>query len=74
MAQWLRVLAAFQKLPELNSQQPHGNLQPSIMRSDILLWPEDVHADRALVYIQKIKTKTKKKDILYMSCPFAPDI
>jgi hypothetical protein len=27
-----------QQPPELKSQQPHGGSQPSIMRSDALVW------------------------------------
>ena len=37
MAQRLRALATFSRSPEFNSQQPHGNSQPSIMESDALL-------------------------------------
>ena len=33
MAQWLRALTALPG-PEFNSQQPHGDLQPSVMGSD----------------------------------------
>jgi hypothetical protein len=36
MVQWLRALTALEEVPEFNSQQPHGDLQSSIMRSDAL--------------------------------------
>jgi hypothetical protein len=29
--------------PEFNFQQPHGGLLPSVMGSDALFWPADVH-------------------------------
>jgi hypothetical protein len=48
MAQRLRALAA---LPEVNSQQLHGSSQTSVMRSDALFWPADIHAGR-MVYIK----------------------
>ena len=38
MAQWLRALTALFRGPELNSQQPHGGSQPSVMRFDALFW------------------------------------
>ena len=42
MAQWLRDCSS--RGHEFNSQQPHGGLQPSIMRSDALFWHVGVHA------------------------------
>ena len=41
--------------PEFNSQQPHGGLKPSVVRSDVPFWHADVHADRALKYIKRDK-------------------
>jgi hypothetical protein len=35
MAQWLRTRTAF---PEINSQQPHGGSQPSVMGSNAPSW------------------------------------
>jgi hypothetical protein len=35
---------------ELDSQQPYGGSQPSVMRSDVLFWPSGAHAERALMY------------------------
>ena len=40
----------------LNSQQPHGGSQSSVMRSDALFWHAGVHADRALIYIIQNKS------------------
>lgn len=34
--------------PEFDSQRPHGDSQPSIMRSCALFWPAGVHAGRTL--------------------------
>jgi len=34
--------------PEFNSQQPHGDSQPSVMRSGALFWPAVTYADRML--------------------------
>jgi hypothetical protein len=28
----------FSRVPEFNSQEPHGDLQPSVMGSDALFW------------------------------------
>ena len=62
MAQWLRALVSSSKGPEFNSQQPHGGSQPSVMGSDALFWHAGVHADRALIYINQIKSlKIKQK-------------
>jgi hypothetical protein len=40
-------------LPEVNSQQPRGGSQPSVMASDAPppFWHADVKADRILTYI-----------------------
>jgi len=37
-AQWLGALTALHRGPEFNSQQPHGDSQPSVMESDALFW------------------------------------
>jgi hypothetical protein len=39
--------------PEFNSQQPHSGSQPSIIESDVLFCQTGVHANRALIYINK---------------------
>ena len=46
MARWLRALRG----PEFNSQQPHGDSQPSIKESDALFWHTGVYADKALIH------------------------
>ena len=33
-----RLLRALTALPEVNSQQPHGGSQPSVMESSALFW------------------------------------
>jgi hypothetical protein len=38
MAQWVRALTALLEGPKFKSQQPHGGLQPPVMRSDALFW------------------------------------
>jgi hypothetical protein len=38
--------------PEFNSQQPHGDLQSSVMSSEALFWCAGIHADRILIYIK----------------------
>jgi hypothetical protein len=38
--------------PEINSQQPYGESQPSILESDALFWHAGVHANRALINIK----------------------
>ena len=47
MAQRLRALCSSRD-PEFNSQQPHGNSQPSVMRSGALSWLADINAVRIL--------------------------
>jgi hypothetical protein len=37
-AQGLRALSASSRGPVFNSQQPHGDSQPSVMGSDALFW------------------------------------
>ena len=48
------------KGPEFNPQQPHGGPGPSIKGSDALLWSAGIHADRALIYQNNIKTVNLK--------------
>jgi hypothetical protein len=55
MAGWLKTLGCSSRGPEFNSQQPHGGLQPFIMRSDALFCHAGIHANRALVYIRYIE-------------------
>ena len=38
MAQWVRAPDCSSEGPEFKSQQPHGGSQPSVTRSDSLLW------------------------------------
>jgi hypothetical protein len=38
MAQWVRAPYCSSEGLEFKSQQPHGGSQPSVMRSDSLLW------------------------------------
>jgi len=38
MAHWLRDTDCSSRVPEFNSQQPHGGSQPSVMESDALFW------------------------------------
>jgi hypothetical protein len=38
MAQQVRAPNCTSEGPEFKSQQPHGGLQPSVMRSDALFW------------------------------------
>ena len=45
--------------PEFNPQQPHGGLQPFVMRSDAFFWPAGIQADRAVYIINKINLKKK---------------
>jgi hypothetical protein len=38
--------------PEFNSQQPHGDSQPSVMESNALFWHEGIYVGRqTIVYI-----------------------
>jgi hypothetical protein len=49
--------------PEFKSQQPHGGSQPSVMRSDALVWCVLKTATVYFFYIiNKSKKKKKKKD------------
>ena len=49
MAQWLRPLVAcYSRDPKFNSEQPHGDSQPSSMESDPLFWYVE---DRYIVHI-----------------------
>jgi hypothetical protein len=48
MVQWLRALAV---LPVVLSSIP-SNHKLTTMLSDALFWHADVHADRALIYIE----------------------
>jgi hypothetical protein len=38
MAQWVRAPDCSSEGPEFKSQQPHGGSQPSVTRSDALIW------------------------------------
>ena len=44
--------------PKFNSQQPHGGLQPSKMRSGALFWCAGIHG---MFYTQEINLKKRKK-------------
>ena len=39
--------------PEFNSQQPHGGLQPSVMRSGALFWHASIHGRNVVDIINK---------------------
>jgi hypothetical protein len=38
---------------KFNSQQPHGDSQPSLMGSDALFCHECIHSNTVLIYISK---------------------
>ena len=44
----VKSIAYSSKGPEFNSQQPHGGLQPSIMRFGALFWQAGIYVGRTL--------------------------
>jgi hypothetical protein len=45
---WTGEMAQRLRGPEINSQQPHGGSQPSILRSGALFRCADIHAGKTL--------------------------
>jgi hypothetical protein len=48
----IKSIGCFSRVPEFNSQQPHGGSQPSLMDSDALFWYAGVYKDITLIYIK----------------------
>jgi hypothetical protein len=55
MAQWVKSTDCSSRGPEFNSQQPHGGLQPSVMRSDALYWCVWRQRQQQCIHIYKNK-------------------
>ena len=54
--------------PEFKSQQPHGGLQPSIMRSDALFWSKRGQPERAEVLNSISNNHMMAHNHLYSYC------
>ena len=62
ISQWFRTLAALPEAIKINSQQPHGSSQPSIMGSNNLFCHAAIEANRALIFVYKQIIKKKKNN------------
>jgi hypothetical protein len=56
----VKIIDCFSRGPEFKSQQPHGGLQPSVMRSDALFWCSYLHIIIQSINLQAPGSRTGK--------------